>query len=131
MQYQSFSPSSACQFDVTGEHFVCKNCGLRVPTRLFPKGKPFVACTNVSREATPSAVSTSPPPAPPRAVRGLGDLLADGLSAIGITKDRVNAAAMVAGVKDCGCGRRQKWMNKMGEKYLGVGKTPENNLDSQ
>lgn len=130
MQYQSLSPSSACQFDVTGEHFVCKNCGLRVPTRLFTKGKPFVACTKVTAEANSSG-GRPQPPTPPPVVRGLGDLMADGLSAIGVTKDRVSAVARAAGVKDCGCGRRQQWMNKMGQKYLGVGKKPEDNLDSQ
>ena len=123
MQTQSLNPASACQFDVTGEHFVCKNCGLRVPTRLFAKGKPFVACAHAQRSPSASVTQPSRPP-----VRGLGDLLSDGLSAVGITKDRVGAVARAAGVKDCGCGKRQKWVNKMGAKYLGLpeGSTAQN-----
>ena len=54
---------------------------------------------------------------------GLGDYVAKGLSAIGITKERVSK---VTG-KPCRCGERQKAMNKWGEKWLGIGgKPPEN-----
>lgn len=48
---------------------------------------------------------------------GLGDMVAAGLSAIGITKERVSA--VVGG--DCGCQQRQDAMNEWGKKNLGIG----------
>lgn len=56
-------------------------------------------------------------PAYPRARPGLGDMVASGLSAIGITKERVSKA--VGG--DCGCAARQQAMNEWGKKNLGIG----------
>lgn len=56
-------------------------------------------------------------PAYPRAKPGLGDMVAAGLSAIGITKERVSA--VVGG--DCGCQQRQDAMNEWGKKNLGIG----------
>lgn len=47
---------------------------------------------------------------------GLGDIVAAGLSAVGITKDRVSR--LVSG--DCGCAKRQEALNKLGHK-LGIG----------
>jgi hypothetical protein len=64
-------------------------------------------------------------PAYPRQRPGLGDYVAAGLSAIGITKERVSK--VVGG--DCGCAKRQAAMNAAGAKYLGLstGSTaPEN-----
>ena len=55
-------------------------------------------------------------PAYPRARPGLGDMVASGLAAVGITKERVQAVANAVGVKDCGCAKRQKALNKLGEK---------------
>lgn len=55
-------------------------------------------------------------PAYPRAKPGLGDMVAAGLSAIGITKERVSAA--VGG--DCGCNKRQEALNNIGRKF-GIG----------
>ena len=49
-------------------------------------------------------------------VAGLGDMVASGLSAIGITKERVSAA--VGG--DCGCQKRQEALNELGRK-IGIG----------
>ena len=49
-------------------------------------------------------------------VAGLGDMVAAGLSAIGITKERVSAA--VGG--DCGCHKRQEALNELGRKF-GIG----------
>ena len=65
----------------------------------------------------------------PRARPGLGDMAAAGLSAIGITKDRVEA--IVGG--PCGCDERQAWMNAAGEKWLGLppGSTATGPVDSQ
>lgn len=48
---------------------------------------------------------------------GLGDMVAAGLSAVGITKERV---ANAFGVKDCGCRKRQEQLNRLG-KRLGIG----------
>jgi hypothetical protein len=67
------------------------------------------------------AVRRNCSPAPP----GLGDYVAAWLSAIGITKERVEA--VVGG--PCGCDGRQAAMNAAGAKYLGLspGSTaPEN-----
>jgi hypothetical protein len=47
---------------------------------------------------------------------GLGDYVAAGLSAIGVTKDRVEA--VVGG--PCGCDGRQAAMNAAGAKWLGL-----------
>ena len=49
---------------------------------------------------------------------GLGDYVAAGLSAVGITKDRVSNAIG----KPCGCAKRQEALNEWGEKVLGIGK---------
>jgi hypothetical protein len=48
---------------------------------------------------------------------GLGDYVAAGLSAVGITPERVSAAL---GVKDCGCKKRQARLNELGRR-LGIG----------
>jgi len=47
---------------------------------------------------------------------GLGDMVASGLSAIGITKARVSALAG----GDCGCAKRQKALNALGRR-VGIG----------
>jgi hypothetical protein len=52
----------------------------------------------------------------PRAKPGLGDMVAAGLDAIGVTKERVQAVASAVGVKDCGCAKRQAALNRLGEK---------------
>ena len=64
-------------------------------------------------------------PAYPRARPGLGDLVKSGLSAIGITEERVSKAIG----RPCGCGERAEMLNAVGAKYLGLspGSTaPEN-----
>lgn len=48
---------------------------------------------------------------------GLGDMVAAGLSAIGITSERVSKAL---GVKDCGCKKRQQQLNDLGRR-IGIG----------
>jgi hypothetical protein len=48
---------------------------------------------------------------------GLGDMVAAGLSAVGITPERVSKAL---GVKDCGCKKRQQRLNDIGRKF-GIG----------
>ena len=52
----------------------------------------------------------------PRAKPGLGDMFAAGLSAVGITKERVEA--VVGG--PCGCSERQAAMNAAAAKWLGM-----------
>jgi hypothetical protein len=108
----SFAPTKGmlCDFDVAGESFVCKNCGIRIPQRLSPSGKPFVVCTK------PVVGRPEPEPA------GLGDMVASALDGVGITKDRVQALAKKVGINDCGCSRRQEMMNRFGQKYLGIGR---------
>jgi hypothetical protein len=51
---------------------------------------------------------------PPRP--GLGDLLKAGLSAIGITEERVSAAIG----RPCGCSQRAEALNELGRK-IGIG----------
>jgi hypothetical protein len=55
-------------------------------------------------------------PVYPRAKPGLGDIVASGLSAIGITKERVSAAIG----KPCGCAKRQAALNELGRR-IGIG----------
>ena len=55
-------------------------------------------------------------PAYPHKRRGLGDLVAAGLAAVGITKERVSK---IAG-KPCGCAKRQQVLNELGRR-LGIG----------
>lgn len=54
---------------------------------------------------------------------GLGDMVASGLAAVGITKDRAQAVANAVGVKDCGCAGRQAALNQAGYR-LGIGTPP-------
>lgn len=51
-----------------------------------------------------------------RAKQGLGDMVAAGLSAVGITKERVSR---VLG-RPCGCGKRQAKLNEFGRRF-GIG----------
>jgi hypothetical protein len=44
--------------------------------------------------------------------RGLGDMVAAGLDAIGVTKERAQAVASAFGVSDCGCAARQEALNR-------------------
>jgi len=52
----------------------------------------------------------------PRAKPGLGDMVAAGLSAVGITKEWVSKAIG----KPCGCAKRQERLNELGRR-LGIG----------
>lgn len=49
--------------------------------------------------------------------KGLGDIISIGLSKMGITPERVSKALK----KPCGCNKRKKKLNAVGEK-LGIGK---------
>ena len=46
-------------------------------------------------------------------MEGVGDVLAAGLAAVGITKDRVQSVAKAVGLSDCGCDNRQGFLNEM------------------
>ena len=51
-------------------------------------------------------------PAYPHPRKGLGDRVADGLAAVGITKERVSKLVG----KDCGCAKRQEALNRLGQR---------------
>jgi hypothetical protein len=51
-------------------------------------------------------------PAYPHPKKGLGDRVADGLAAVGITKERVSKLVG----KDCGCKKRQEALNRLGQR---------------
>lgn len=55
--------------------------------------------------------------------RGLGDMVADTLASVGVTKDRAQAVANAFGVADCGCAKRQAALNKIG-RAIGIGTRP-------
>jgi hypothetical protein len=56
-------------------------------------------------------------PAYPRPRPGLGDMVAAGLSAVGITPERVSA--VIGG--PCGCEERKEAWNDWGRDHLGIG----------
>lgn len=60
----------------------------------------------------PKSFCTTCPYRTPR-MQGAGDLLAAGLNAVGITKERVQAVAGLVGIVDCGCQQRQDALNAM------------------
>ena len=86
-----------CSFVVQDGRWFCAICGRTATVR---GDKPPVAVCK--------AASTPRP--------GLGDMVAAGLSAIGITKERVSA---VVG-RDCGCPKRQEALNELGRR-VGIG----------
>jgi hypothetical protein len=55
-------------------------------------------------------------PAYPRAKAGLGDMVKAGLSAVGITEERVSKAIG----RPCGCSKRAEQLNNLGRK-IGIG----------
>lgn len=89
-----------CQFARAGDGWVCLSCGRRAAGE---------SDTRPSRECR--AGVSRPPRAP-----GLGDMVKAGLSAVGITEDRVSKAIG----KPCGCGKRAATLNELGAKYLGL-----------
>jgi hypothetical protein len=58
------------------------------------------------------------------ALRGLGDIVAAGLSSVGITKERVQRVANAVGIKDCGCAKRQAALNRLSDRLLGRDSEP-------
>ena len=70
-----------------------------------------VAACIVSRDGDTVTVDENHP-AYPHARKGLGDRVADGLAAVGITKERVSKLVG----KDCGCQKRQEALNRLGQR---------------
>ena len=81
-----------CNFN--NDAVTCGKCGFRGPSRD-------------ARRNCPGATHRS---------IGLGDMVAAGLSTIGITKERVSKAIG----RPCGCGKRAEQLNELGRK-LGIG----------
>ena len=73
----------------------------------FSSGLVCPACGYRARHANTHRICR-PVPTPPPFM--LGDAVAAGLSAVGVTKELVSA--IVGG--DCGCQGRQSWMNEVG-----------------
>lgn len=84
---------------------ICNSQGLGI-TSVLP-------CIVGSFKNGDLAIETSHPAAP-KVYSGLGDYVADGLAAVGITKERVSK---VLG-RDCGCKKRQQLLNKIGQKVV-------------
>jgi hypothetical protein len=74
----------------------------------------------VSQDGDHITVDETHPAYPATPKPGLGDMVAAGLSAVGITKERAQAVATAVGVKDCGCKKRQERLNQLGRR-LGIG----------
>ena len=83
-----------CDFEHDGDCGVCVRCGFTICGHSPP----------IRRRC-----DVQPPP-------GLGDMVAAGLTAVGITKERVSAA--IGG--PCGCDKRQAALNDIGRKF-GIG----------
>jgi hypothetical protein len=60
---------------------------------------------------------------PSKPPNGLGDLVAAAFASIGVTKDRAQAVAELAGFEDCGCKQRQQALTEWGYK-VGIGTPP-------
>lgn len=65
-------------------------------------------------------------PSYPKRPKGLGDYVATGLSAVGITPEKVSK---VIG-KPCGCNKRKERLNKLGKKF-GIGADPADIKDNR
>lgn len=97
-------------------HAMIEKCRSRMPDAfsiLEPGSKfPFDATTYAADSVVARGFD---PPAP-----GLGDMIASGLSKIGITKELAQSLASKVGIADCGCGKRQALANSLGHKLLGL-----------
>lgn len=95
------SPScGANQYKPALVEAICNELGIEKPDDLTPE----------ELAIHPGKDIRSPRP------MGLGDMVASGLSAVGITKERVS---QIAG-RDCGCKKRQQALNELGKKF-GIG----------
>lgn len=88
---------------------------------ILPPGDRFPFDQRSYTSASVVARGFNPSSATPRAARpGLGDMVAAGLDAIGVTQDRVQSVATRVGIRDCGCKRRQQRLNELGRR-IGIG----------
>ena len=82
---------------------------------ILDPGGVFPARADMLTSASVVARNFDPAGVPGRATEpGLGDMIANGLAAVGITKERVQRVANAVGIKDCGCGKRQAAANRLG-----------------
>lgn len=105
-------PAMDANAKVLGRHFLHID-------KMYRRGVPEAAAKNALLEMLRQRFSGSPPAAP-----GLGDIVAAGLSAVGITKERVQRVANAVGVKDCGCAKRQAALNRLSDRLLGRDSQP-------
>jgi len=98
-------PALRANAKVLGQHFLHLD-------KMYRPEVPEAVAKNELLELLRSRFANHEP-----ASRGLGDMVASGLSAVGITPERVSAAL---GVKDCGCKQRQQKLNELGRR-LGIG----------
>lgn len=89
------------QCDIDHETLRCRSCGA------------WVSSPSVVRICGPRPAAAGDIP---QHIRGLGDYIAAGLSAVGITKELVSRAIG----RPCSCAERQAALNQMGHKYLGL-----------
>jgi hypothetical protein len=107
-------PSDLCQpaldanAKVLGRHFLHLD-------KMYRRGVPEAAAKDALLAMLRQRFSGMQP-----AAAGLGDMIAAGLSAIGITKERAQRVANAVGLKDCGCAKRQKAWNEAGRR-IGIG----------
>jgi hypothetical protein len=98
-------PALRANAKVLGQHFLHID-------KMYRQGVPEADAKNELLDLLRSRFANDKP-----ARRGLGDMVASGLSAIGITPERVSKAL---GVKDCGCKGRADALNAVGRR-LGIG----------
>lgn len=100
-------PALRANAKVLGRHFLHLD-------KMYRRGVPEAEAKNELLAMLRQRFSGEPVAPQPH---GLGDYVAAGLSAIGITPERVSATL---GVKDCGCKKRQAKLNELGRKF-GIG----------
>jgi hypothetical protein len=98
-------PALRANAKVLGDHFLHLD-------KMYRADVPEAAAKNELLELLRLRFADAKP-----AKRGLGDIVSAGLSAIGITPERVSKAF---GVKDCGCKGRAEALNALGRR-LGIG----------
>ena len=97
-------PALRANAKVLGQHFLHLD-------KMYRKDVPEAAEKTALLELLRERYADAPPASP-----GLGDMVAAGLSAVGITKERVSK---VLG-RPCNCGKRQEALNALGRR-LGIG----------
>lgn len=100
-------PALRANAKVLGQHFLHID-------KMYRKDVPEAAAKNELLELLRQRYADAQP-----TQRGLGDMVAAGLAAVGITKERVQAVASKVGINDCGCKKRQAALNRAGQ-YLGL-----------